>query len=106
MRRTLIIPLVLLFGAPAAQGDEAPLVFPDRPTIEEMMRGAREALEALRGTVSPWMEGLGAVLENPEDYLPPETLPNGDIVIRRRTAPLPAPRPAPPAGNDTESIAL
>jgi hypothetical protein len=108
---THLIPATIVFislaVAPLTRADEAPAPEPDlRPTIEEMLRGAREALESLRGTVSPWMDGLGEVLAHPERYAAPETLPNGDIVIRRKPAPLPEPRPPHQADDAPESIEL
>lgn len=108
---TNFIPAAVLFlllaVAPLTRADEPPTPEPDRrPTIEEMLRGAREALESLRGTVSPWMEGLGEVLAHPERYAAPETLPNGDIVIRRKPSPLPEPRPPHKADDAPESIEL
>lgn len=38
------------------------------------------------------------------DYEPPEMLPNGDIVIRKKTTPLPKPEPEPKAEPESDEL--
>lgn len=58
------------------------------PAMREM-EGLSEKMEpALRGFVENMGPALGDLLEQVEDfskYHPPEILPNGDIILRRRT---------------------
>jgi len=53
------------------------------------MEGLTEQLEpALRGFVENMGPALGGLLEQVEDfskYHPPEVLPNGDIILRRKS---------------------
>ncbi|MCI2394151.1 hypothetical protein [Aliiroseovarius sediminis] len=68
----------------------------DNPDISEgtqlLNRGFKLLLEGLSKEVEPmadkWAEGWANLVERFGDmsvYYPPETLPNGDIIIRRRT---------------------
>lgn len=62
--------------------------------MEMLSEGARTLLRGLIGRVEPEMQDLADALRNwnfqglgPEDlgqYHPPEVLPNGDIIIRRK----------------------
>lgn len=73
------------------QGDAA-------TALEQLAEAIRDAARALSDSATPWAEGLGAVLADPGAYEPPETLPNGDILIRRKPdAPPPGRDRAPPA---------
>jgi hypothetical protein len=63
--------------------------------LGDMARSAREALRGLAETTGPWAEGLAPLLADPGAWEAPETLPNGDILIRRKPAPEAAPGPAP-----------
>lgn len=85
-----------LGGAAVAQGAGDPaeskpplgalledLLRPGGP-IDEMTQSAREAMEALQRQTGPWADALGAVIADPDAYETPETLPNGDILIRKR----------------------
>jgi len=99
MARKILIALTLAFAFPAvAQGQAAPRALPpDMQTLEDMARAMREALEAFGGTLAPWAEQLGALIEEPGAYEPPVRLPNGDILIRRKPdAPPLTPRDAQP----------
>ena len=63
------------------------------PTMEqqadEAARAAREALERA-------MNILNGIISSIPQYEPPEVMPNGDIIIRRRPPPQREPRPQPP----------
>lgn len=58
------------------------------PAIEELEGLAREVEPALRNFLTEMGPALRGILEEVEDwsaYHPPEILPNGDIIIRRKT---------------------
>ena len=90
--RALIFAAVI--AAPAAAQD-APTSDPGA-LLEQLGRSAREALEALGALTGAWAEGLGPVLADPDAFEPPEILPNGDILSRRKPAPPPV-EPTPDA---------
>ena len=123
-RATRILAVMCLVAAgPVAAQDAAPEAPP--ATEEEgrslMEEGARMFLRGLMEEADPALEGLrefagemtpavreflremgpalAGLLERVEDitnYHPPEMLPNGDIILRRkREAPAPPPAPAP-----------
>lgn len=104
MRRTLLATIAVLALA-------APLGAQEEPEPEEerglslMERGARQFMEGMLREMEPALEGLGELgpmfrsfaremgpalrdlIEQVEDwsvYHPPEMLPNGDIIIRRK----------------------
>ncbi len=61
--------------------------------MDLLSEGARRLVEGLLAEVEPHVEGLADTLrrfEGPSAYYPPEMLPNGDIIIRRREPKLPA----------------
>jgi len=92
---------------PAATGDEAPglieqgarmflrgLIDEIGPQVDEMTSG----IEAAARKLGPELERLMALVDDVKNYEPPERLPNGDIVIRRKAG---APPPPPlPEGKD------
>jgi hypothetical protein len=95
---------LLLSTAPAFAQDAA---MPDNPELSEgaelLNRGIQLLLEGLANEIEPmaeeWSEGWADLVEKFGDmqvYHPPEVLPNGDIIIRRRI-PL-----APPAPGETD----
>lgn len=102
--RILIIAAVLSLATPlAAQEEPAP---GDEDGMSLMERGARLLMEGMMRELQPALEGLeelgpmfrdfaremgpalAKIIEEVEDwsvYHPPEMLPNGDIIIRRKT---------------------
>lgn len=94
-------------AAPPAAEDEAPglieqgarlflrgLIEEIGPQVDEMTAGIEEAARRL----GPELERLLALVDDVQNYEPPERLPNGDIVIRRKAG---APPPPPlPEGKD------
>lgn len=85
MARKIFIALTLALASPAlAQGTPGHSAPPDMQTLEGMARAMREALEAFGGTLAPWAEQLGRLIEEPGAYEAPVRLPNGDILIRRK----------------------
>lgn len=98
----------LLLAAPlAAQEDDAPSL---------MRRGAQMFLEGLLEEMGPALQGMQAfvdrmgpalrdLVEEVEDwsvYEPPEVLPNGDIIIRRKPPADRAPADAPAPGDEID----
>ena len=88
--RTLVL-IATLLATPVAAQDETP---GGRDLMAEalrlFMRGLMEEME-------PAFDDLNTLLDNIDVYHPPEMLPNGDIIIRRRT-----PMERHPEGEDGE----
>ena len=84
--RPLLLALSLCFLAlPSVAQESAPA--PDTPLFEgldELADGMRKLLEGLQDDVAPLMEDLSDQLRGLNAYHPPEVLPNGDIIIRRK----------------------
>ena len=107
MRYAVCALAVLLAPAPLAAQEATPFDEGIRGMIEQFRRDIdpllrdfeREVEPRLRGLSEdflPLLETLGELMGDYESYHRPETLPNGDIIIRRKT-PLPAePSPEPP----------
>ena len=55
--------------------------FPEAPFLADSMR---QLFEGFQEDVSPMMEDLAEQLKGLSQYHPPEVLPNGDIIIRRK----------------------
>lgn len=90
MRHVLIALAICALAAPAPsdalaqEGD----ITPDAPLFEgldELAEGMRRLLDGIQDDVAPLMEGLSEQLRGLNAYHPPEVLPNGDIIIRRKT---------------------
>ncbi len=69
------------------------------PALEELQREMGPALEDLQRELGPVLEGFQEQLGRLDAYHPPEILPNGDIILRRKqpgeTTPVPVPEPEP-----------
>ena len=76
MIRTLLVCLVL--ATPAVAQDEEQGRDLMGEALKLFMRGLMAEME-------PAMEGMEGLLEDLSAYHPPEILPNGDIIIRRKT---------------------
>lgn len=53
--------------------------------LEDIVRGMEPQLRDLVIEMEPILEGLGAIMDDLDAYHPPERMPNGDIIIRRKT---------------------
>ncbi|WP_299144681.1 hypothetical protein [uncultured Tateyamaria sp.] len=116
MKRVLI-PLLLILAAPAAAQDDATpdqglslmergaqmlmegLLREMEPALEDLQGMAEDVGPALRDFAQQMGPALRGLLDDVQDwsvYEPPEMLDNGDIIIRRKPAPDPAPVPSPP----------
>ncbi len=82
MKRLLIIAALtaLPLSAPAEEHKPAPL--PDG--LDELAEGMRNFLDGIQEDIAPLMEDLAGRLQGLNQYHPPEVLPNGDIIIRRK----------------------
>jgi len=107
IRKMLIaLPLVLAMGLPVVAQDSPP---PADPEIEEgfslMEEGAKLLLRGLMSEVEPALKDMEqaltemepalkellAMIDDIRNYDAPEMLPNGDIIIRRKTPLTPLP---------------
>jgi hypothetical protein len=86
-----MIALMLALGPAMAQDQTSPPsgASPDAGDVEEGMNllseGTKLLLRGLLGEVEPAMRELQDALGNLNAYHAPEILPNGDIIIRRKT---------------------
>ena len=53
--------------------------------LDLLSEGTRLLMEGLMKELAPALEGLREGIEDLNAYHPPEMLPNGDIIIRRKT---------------------
>ena len=81
---------ILLLSAVPVVAQEAE----DEP--ESLTRGIEQMLRDLFSNVEPALRELRETIGNLDDYEAPEMLPNGDIIIRRKTPLDPAPEPEEP----------
>ena len=76
--RWLIVASGLMLAAPASAQE-------DTPQGRDLMAEALKLfMKGLMSEMEPAMEGIEDLLEDLNAYHPPEVLPNGDIIIRRR----------------------
>jgi len=71
-----------------------------REGIDLLQQGTRLLLEGLMSELGPALQDLEDMVLDLNRYYPPEILPNGDIIIRRK--PDPAPRQPPIDGGEIE----
>jgi len=55
------------------------------PALEDMAREMEPALRSLAENWGPALAELSEMIDEVDNYHPPERLPNGDIIIRRKT---------------------
>ncbi|MCV6585483.1 MAG: hypothetical protein OIF47_08105 [Marinibacterium sp.] len=101
--------LGLASPTPAQEDDSSPLgdFFSDMlrdmaPQIEEwedLMTDLGPALRDFLIEMGPALEGIFDRVQDWTDYEPPQMLPNGDIILRKKTDPAPEPE-APEGGVD------
>lgn len=107
--RHLVLILALALPAPAIAQEDGPSLMERgarmffRGLMEEMdpaMRGLRDLAEEAGPAMESFLQEMGPALidlfEQVKDfsaYHPPEILPNGDIILRKKTEPLPEPAP-------------
>ena len=81
--------ILLMLSAPVAQAQETPFGeglegFEGFKGFEGLEQDMRRLLEGLIDQMEPGMEALREQLGRFDAYHPPEILPNGDIIIRRK----------------------
>ncbi|MBE9477215.1 MAG: hypothetical protein IME92_08700 [Proteobacteria bacterium] len=89
MKRYLYIALIPAMMTSPAQADPK--------DWEELRKGLEELSEGTQDFFESWVDELGPLLNSLRDkiddlgqYEPPEVLPNGDIIIRRKPKPDPS----------------
>lgn len=93
--KQVVIALLLLAQPVNAQSDQM------KEGMDLLSEGTRLLLEGLINEMDPMLQELRDALGNLNAYHPPEVLPNGDIIIRRRT-PLPPPAEGKSEGEEIE----
>lgn len=76
MLRTILI--AVLLAAPASAQEES-------PGRDLMAEALRLFMQGFMAEMEPALEDLENFVDNLNAYHPPEVLPNGDIIIRRKT---------------------
>jgi hypothetical protein len=83
MKPIAILALCVAFAAPVSAQDEGGGEMSDG--LDLLSEGTRMLLEGLMDELGPALEGLRENLQDLDAYHAPEMLPNGDIIIRRKT---------------------
>ena len=83
--KNLALSLVLLATPAGAQDAGSELRKELDEGLQHFSEGSRLLLQGLIGELLPLYEQLGGMIEELNAYHPPEVLPNGDIIIRRKT---------------------
>ena len=108
MKRLIAVIPLLMLSAPPAVAEEEGLSLMERgaqlfiegilqemePTLDDLQGFADDMGPALRGfadEMGPALTDLLAKVEDWSVYHPPEILPNGDIILRKRQQPEPIP---------------
>lgn len=82
MRRFAVLLSLLALPLAAEQHDPTP----DEPMGRDLMGEAlRLFMQGLMSEMEPALDDLSELLGEIDSYHPPEMLPNGDIIIRRKT---------------------
>jgi hypothetical protein len=106
MRQWILLLTLCALPAIAVAQDSTP--DEDTPFFEgfdDLAEGMRKLFEEFSNDVTPMLDDLAQQLRGLNGYHPPEMLPNGDIIIRRKTAPEP-PEDAPAAPQADENGAI
>ena len=78
----VLIALLLASALPAAAQEDGGGEVAEG--LDLLSEGTRLLLEGLMNELAPALEGLREGLSDLDAYHPPEVLPNGDIIIRRK----------------------
>ncbi|MCL4188782.1 MAG: hypothetical protein KJZ85_14340 [Rhodobacteraceae bacterium] len=98
-RSALALALVLAVALPAAAQTPAPEGEEYGEGLGLIEEGARIILRRLLADMEPMMRDLAGMIDDLSAYHPPERLPNGDIIIRRKIPLVPLP---PGEGEETD----
>lgn len=85
-----LAPIPLLFAAfltaaPVMADNKSDPILPTPEEMERLGRIAGEWMQNFADKVAPMMERLQELIDDIDAYEAPEVLPNGDIIIRRKT---------------------
>ena len=83
--KCIIFSLLLLSTPVNAEDTESELRKELEEGLQQFSEGSRLLLQGLIGELLPLYEELGGLIDELNAYHPPEVLPNGDIIIRRKT---------------------
>lgn len=97
MKRIVAAALVITLAAPGAFAQEGREEL--REGMDLLSQGTRLLLQGLMKEMEPALRDLEGVIEDLNAYHPPEFLPNGDIIIRRKQ---PLAEPLPDTGGEIE----
>ncbi|MBT8457813.1 MAG: AAA+ family ATPase [Rhodobacteraceae bacterium] len=89
MRLFAILIVSFALTQPATAQDDVPPRGEMEQGLDLLGEGTRLLLRGLMDELEPALRGLREGLEDLDAYHPPEMLPNGDIIIRRKRAPGP-----------------
>ncbi|MEM6637501.1 MAG: hypothetical protein AAF667_16600 [Pseudomonadota bacterium] len=81
MTRIALLSIMLAVGTPVAAEDKDSSL---KDGMELLSEGTRLLIEGLIQEMQPALDGLGDALSDLNAYHPPEILPNGDIILRRK----------------------
>ena len=82
MLRVLAISTAALIAATPVSAEEQSDL---QEGMDLLSQGTQLLLQGLMGEIEPAFRDLGLALKDLSLYHPPEVLPNGDIIIRRKT---------------------
>lgn len=98
-RSALALALISALALPAAAQSPAPERQDYGEGLGLIEEGARIILRRLLADMEPMMRDLAGMIDDLGAYHPPERLPNGDIIIRRKVPLVPLP---PGEGGETD----
>lgn len=81
----IALSLTLLAGPVGAQAPESDLQEELNEGLEYFSEGSRLLMQSLIGELLPLYKDLEVMIDELNAYHSPEVLPNGDIIIRRKT---------------------
>ena len=90
------IALILILATSTAEAQEV------EEEATPLARGIEQLLRDLFSEVEPALRDLRDQIDNLNNYEAPEMLPNGDIIIRRKTPLEPSPEPKAPEVEEAE----
>ncbi len=95
MTRLATAALIVTLGTAPALAEESPSDL--KEGMDLLSQGTRLLLQGLLSEVEPALRELEGAMKDLNAYHPPEVLPNGDIILRRKV-----PLPAAPKGDGDE----
>ena len=81
MKQVSVLAVALLFTTPVFANEDGEM----SEGIDLLGQGMQLLFKGLLDEMEPALRDLGGAIEGLNSYHPPEVLPNGDIIIRRKT---------------------